>query len=226
MDENLSLLRERAEELAKQLATHLDDALPDGGGPHGVLSGVWDEEVLDGDMADRTEGTSSSAGARAHQAFRAGYGGAMPIMAVGGMALGVLGLGTLVLPLAAVAGVVAGRKALADERERQLTQRRQQAKLAVKRYLDDVLLRAGNERKTAQRRIQRTLRDHFTSRVKELATGHGAALRAVEAAAAADEDRRRLRIGELRDEMARIERVGLDLQQALRSRRQAEGAAP
>ena len=131
----------------------------------------------------------------------------MPIMAVGGMALGVLGLGTLVLPLAAVAGVMAGRKALTDERERRLGQRRQQAKIAVKKYTDEAMFRAAAERKRAQRRVQRQLRDHFGARVKELAATRQEALRRADAAAKATERQRRERLAAVSEELARVEQV-------------------
>lgn len=203
LDENLTLLRERADEVARRLAESIADDEEELVDVGTALDGVTD---IDG-VAERRDGTDPTSGARAQQAFRAGYGGAMPIMAVGGMALGVLGLGTLVLPLAAVAGVMAGRKALTDERERRLSQRRQQAKVAVKKYTDDALFRAAAERKQAQRNVQRLLRDHFGGRVKELATTRQQTLERLEAAAKADEQERRLRMSTCRDELTRIEDV-------------------
>ncbi len=206
LDANLTLLREHAEDLAARLAAALDDE-------YGELSAI--DSVLGGelelDTAERRTEDGGSSGARAHQAFRAGYGGAMPIMAVGGMALGVLGLGTLVLPLAAVAGVVAGRRALTDERDRRLNQRRQQARVAVKKYLDDASFRAAAERKQAQRRVQRLLRDHYGARVKELGATHQQRVVRVEAAVAATAEDRRRQLAGSRDELARLEAVATDM---------------
>lgn len=205
LDANLNLLRDRAEDLATRLA----DAIADD--EAGLLAfDDLDDELALGD-ARRHEGDTGSAGARAQQAFRAGYGGAMPIMAVGGMALGVLGLGTLVLPLAAVAGVMAGRKALTDERERRLNQRRQQAKVAVKKYADEAMLRAAAERKQAQRRVQRALRDHFGGRVKELAATRQRAVERADEVARTSDEQRRQRLAAARDELARIEQVARTL---------------
>jgi len=156
---------------------------------------------------DRSPAAERSAGARVQQAFRAGYGGAMPIMVVGGMALGVVGMGTLVMPLAGVAGATAGRRAFRDERERSLRQRRHQAKVAVKQYVDDVAFRAGNEHKAAGRRVQRGLRDHFGARAKEIARTHQQVLQRAEAAADAGEQERRRRIAALHQEIARLDAV-------------------
>lgn len=203
LDENLTLLREHAVQLAERLADAIADdeaTLVD------VTEQIGNGAGLD-ETAERREAPNGSSGARAQQAFRAGYGGAMPIMAVGGMALGVLGLGTLVLPLAAVAGVMAGRKALTDERQRRLSQRRQQAKVAVKRYTDQALFRSSAERKQAQRNVQRALRDHFGARVKELAATHQQRFERAEAAAAADEQERRRRMATVIAELTRIEDV-------------------
>lgn len=206
LDGNLELLRERADDLAERLAAAVADdeaeLLDLGLGDGSDADATGDEPAI-----DRRDGPSVSSGARAHQAFRAGYGGAMPIMAVGGMALGVLGLGTLVLPLAAVAGVMAGRKALTDERERRLGQRRQQSKLAVKRYTDETLFRATADRKRAQRDVQRALRDHFTQRVKELAATRQQCLQQAETALRTGEQERRQRIATLTEELRRIEDV-------------------
>ena len=205
LDDNLDMLRERAEALARQLAAAVADDEA-----RLVFHDLSDEAEL-ASSARRQEGDGVSSGARAQQAFRAGYGGAMPIMMVGGMALGVLGLGTLVLPLAAVAGVMAGRKALVDDRERRLGQRRQQAKVAVKKYTDEAMFRAAAERKQTQRTVQRTLRDHFAARVKELAATRHEAIQRAEAVAHAGERQRRERAVAVRDELTRVEQVAHEL---------------
>ncbi|MEO1058924.1 MAG: dynamin family protein [Actinomycetota bacterium] len=225
LDHNLTLLRDRADELALRLAEQLDSALPTG--DDGVFADTF---VAAGDeswgSATRKTPDEVSSGARVNQAFRAGYGGAMPIMVIGGMALGVLGLGAMVLPLAGVAGVVASRRAMRDERERRLQQRRQQAKVAIKKYTDDALLRAGNERKQQQRRVQRALRDYFTARVKELAGSHAAAIRGAESAVAATAEQRRQRLAAVRDELARVEAIAVKLQRDTALPEPTASAAP
>ena len=201
-DANLTLLRERADELARRIAELIEDE-------YDVLDGLSTKDSGNQLLgtAQRTAANAGSPTARAQYAFRAGYGGAMPIMALGGMALGILGLGTLVMPLAAIAGIAAGRKALTDERERRLAQRRQQAKIAMKTYLDDALFRGANNCKACQRQVQRALRDHFGARIQELATTFALNVQRAEAAASADLESRRQRLAEARADIAQLEQL-------------------
>ena len=202
IDANLTLLREGASDLARRLAELIQDEY-EGLGELTVRAS--DEQTLG--TAQRTPADSGSSATRAQQAFRAGYGGAMPIMALGGMALGILGLGTLVMPLAAVAGITAGRRALTDERERRLGQRRQQARIAVKKYIEDAQYRASNDSKAGQRHVHRSLRDYFGARTQELATTFARNIQQAEAAASADREAARRRMAEVRAELERLELV-------------------
>ncbi len=201
LDQNLTLLRDRANQITRLLA----DAVTEDENDLIDLGGHLGEGTETGAVAERKEPKGAQTGPQ--QVFRAGYGSAMPILAIGGMALGVLGLGTMVLPIAAVMGVMGGRKAITDDRERQLTQRRQQARSAVKKYTDEALFRAATERKQEQRQVQRVLRDHFGARVKELATTRQRALQQAEAAAKTDENERRQRIVAVRAELVQVEDV-------------------
>lgn len=207
LDANLELLREGADRHARSLANHLIDEYID----LGILDDAAPGESLAAEPSEWTTTDDRSPASRAQQAFRAGYGGAMPIMLVGGMALGVIGLGTLVLPLAGAAGLMAGRRALGEERQRRLQQRRQQAKVAVKRYAEDTMFRAAAERKQGQRRVQRALRDHFSVRVKELARMHQRTIEAAEAAVHADAARRSQRLAEVESELQRLDAIAAAL---------------
>jgi hypothetical protein len=82
---------------------------------------------------------------------------------------GVMGSGSLLLlatvgPLSLVLGVGIGRKLLRDERQRQLTYRRQQAKIACRRYLDEANFVIGKDCQDSLRRTRRELRDEFEAR--------------------------------------------------------------
>ena len=57
-----------------------------------------------------------------------------------------------------------GRKLMRDERQRQLTYRRQQAKISCRRYLDEVAFVIGKDCRDALRRTRRELRDEFQAR--------------------------------------------------------------
>jgi hypothetical protein len=220
LDANLAVLRTGARDLAERLTALVDDD------ECSLLASldreIGDEPVLAA-MAALPRADDRSAGTRAQQAFRAGYGGAMPIMALGGMALGVLGLGTLVLPLAGVAGVLAGRRAVVDDRDRRVAQRRQQAKSAVKRYVDEASQRAQLERRRAQRQVQRAIRDHLTVRMKALLEMRRQALALAEEMAVDDERARRERSIAATAELDRIDRVARTLAEHLLRER---GSAP
>ena len=94
----------------------------------------------------------------------------------------VVGLG-MMNPLTAVLSLGLGRRALKDERERQLTMRRQQTKTAMRRYLDDVSFAVNKESRDAIRRVQRELRNEFTERAEQLQRSTREALVAAETAA-------------------------------------------
>ena len=83
---------------------------------------------------------------------------------------------SLVNPLTAVIGIGLGRRALKDERKRQLMMRRQQAKLATRRYLDELSFAVSKDSRDAIRTVQRELRDEFTARAEQLnrSTARGA----------------------------------------------------
>lgn len=203
LDANLTLLRDRANQVALRLALAIDDE-------QGELF-LEDQIASAGSalpsLAEQGEGSVAATGARAQQAMRAGYGSAMPILMVGGLALGVLGLGTLVLPLAAAVGVMGGRKALTDDRERNLAKRRQQAKGAVRKYLDEALFLAAADRKQEQRNVQRLLRDHFRGRVKELGATRQDVLDRAETASKSDREQKRERRESVHEELREIEDI-------------------
>lgn len=206
LDANLAVLRDGSTALADRLGECIREEVSVVGDGDGLLAAVGGlGDVTDGVEWEKATSTERGFAARAQQAFRSGYGGAMPIMVVGGMVLGVVGLGTLVMPLAGVAGAAAGRRAMRDERERNLRQRRQQAKAALKQYLDETAYRASNERRAALRRVQRSLRDHCTARAKEIVATHQQTLQRAEANARSSEDDRRRRLGELQQEIARVD---------------------
>lgn len=215
VDANLTLLRTGAETLAGRLAELIDDEEP---AP--VQSWVdATDAVTDGAGCEVTAaldfGEAEVEGSgRVHHAFRAGYGGAMPVMVVGGMALGVLGLGPLVLPLAGVAGVFAGRRAVGDDRVRQLRQRRQQAKTVLRTHLEEVHFRVGGDHKAALRRVQRSLRDHMATRLRELTKSREQALARARQAVEVDEAGRAQRLAELRREEIRLDVLARNIERA------------
>ena len=100
-------------------------------------------------------------------------------------------------PLALALGAGIGRKLVKDERQRQLLSRRQQAKSACRRYVDEATFIFGKDCMDSLRRTRRELRDEFQSRASVLHASSQRALTSVERAATLDPDERAQRATEL-----------------------------
>lgn len=118
-----------------------------------------DFEHLDLDL----KAESASRGANALAAVRGSYGGILMFGMIGSLA----GL-ALLNPLTAVVGIGLGRRALKEEKKRQLTARRQQAKMTARKFVDEVTFGFGKDCRDLVRGVQRELRDEFTNRADEL----------------------------------------------------------
>lgn len=132
-------------------------------------------------------------------ALRGSYGGALLF----GMIARMIGVAAL-NPLVGVAGILMGRKAIVEERERALKQRRQDSKLAVRKYVDDVSFTVGKEVRDAGRRIQRELRDLFADRAEALQRSASAAVAATERAVESTAGERAARLAGVESELTRI----------------------
>ncbi len=194
--DNAELLRHEASNLAARVAEHfaLDEAVVahaiDVGGPPRI------------GLALDTEFERSARGSGMLAAMRGSYGGILMFGMIGQVA----GL-TLLNPLTAVVGLGLGRRALREERKRQLTMRKQQAKQATRRYLDEVSFAIGKETRDAIRRVQRELRDEFTTRAEELQRSTREALAAAESAARQTVEQARNRINQIDKELASLAAV-------------------
>jgi len=70
-------------------------------------------------------------------------------------------------PVVIGAGLLMGGQRLLDTRKRQVAMQRQQARTALRQFVDDVQFEVGNQLAEAVRVVQRNLRDHFSERVTE-----------------------------------------------------------
>jgi hypothetical protein len=138
---------------------------------------------------------------------RGGYMGVIMLSMFGGM-VGIT-LGPL-LPLAA--GLVLGRKSLKDEKERQLTIRRQQAKNAFRKYVDEAQFVVGKDSRDRLRTIQRQLRDHYSARAEEFLRSLTETQRAAQEALQSGQAGRQQRQRAVQTELDRLKviRKGID----------------
>ena len=132
--------------------------------------------------------------------MRGGYGGMLMI----GMATTVAGLG-LLNPVSLGAGVLFGGKTIRDERKRMLAKRKNDAKQAVRKHIDEVTFQVGKGSRDMLRRTQRSLRDHFSSLADEVSTSLAQSVMAAQSAVKTDTSERERRIKDLRAEIARVD---------------------
>ena len=137
-------------------------------------------------------------GATGFQLLRGSYMGVLMFSMVGSM------VGIALGPIAIGIGLIMGRKSLKDERERQLNNRRLQAKNAVRKYPDEVTFVVNKDTRDTLRRVQRQLRDHYSARAEELHRSTSEALNAATTAAQRSEAERK---GRLKDLAAELERL-------------------
>ncbi len=114
--------------------------------------------------------------------------------------VGLTGLAPIAIPI----GLLMGRAGLREEKRRQLTQRRAQAKNAVRRYCDEVQFVMGKDSRDTLRRIQRQLRDHYSARAEELNASTGQALTAATESVKRTQAERDRRLRDLDAELARL----------------------
>ena len=100
-----------------------------------------------------------------------------------------------------------GHKGLRDEKKRQLTQRRTQARNAIRRYCDEVSFVMGKDSRDTLRRIQRQLRDHYSGLAEELNRSNAEAMGAAADAAKRTQAERDRRMKDIAAELARLQQL-------------------
>ncbi|HET9648956.1 MAG TPA: dynamin family protein [Microlunatus sp.] len=188
---NRDLLTDRAEQLAQEVADHFQ--LPEGSKLVLPLAGTTDVESI---VLAPASSLAMPGGKLAPLLVAARSSYYLPMM-VGSVAANVMGGGIPVhLAMAGISlvlGTGIGKKIIGDEKKRQQTYRQQQAKGAVRKFIDEVAFVMNKETRDVLRTAQRHLRDDFQSRALQL---ERSAFEAMEAAR---------RLGEL-DEAGRAAR--------------------
>jgi hypothetical protein len=201
--DNLMLLVTRTEQLAHDVSERfgleydsLDVDLP---APEVALRKV--DEL---DVSFHKSGMQQFLGA--FTAARVAYGG---IYMLGAAGAGLVGGGLLLAaaPVGVIAGLTLGRRLIRTERERQVEQRRLQAKQELRRYVDDVQFHCGRDCREAVRRTQRFLRDEFAARAQAIERSAAATAAAVREVAALPADQRRDRAAALAAQRVVLDRL-------------------
>ncbi len=206
--QNYTLLHQRSVELGERVSSHFD-------ADHRAIT---DRLEISDPSAFRTapefddSGIAEKKGALGNSftLLRGGMGGMVMVGVLGAAAP--IALAAWVAP--AVAGIV-GRKTLKEERDRALTQRRLQAKQAVRKYTDEAQFVASKEARDALRHVNRQLRDHFMERAEELSTSTSESLAAAQQALRSTQESRDKRkkivqniLNEIPKVSAQVEAIG------------------
>jgi hypothetical protein len=152
---------------------------------------------------ERPELEKVGVGGKLFTGLRGGYSGLVMV----GMATGLAGM-SLLNPFSAGAGLLFGGKTLHDELKRNKQRRQADAKMAVRRHIDDVIFQVGKDTRDMLRQVQRTLRDHFTTVAEEMHTSLSEAVASAQKAVQSVESERSTRVRDLRAELERIEALG------------------
>lgn len=184
-----------SEEVA-QLFSEGESELPaiDVGDTQGVLDPV---EQLSGLDSGRL-----GAGEKIYIGVRGSYGGVLMV----GLATGLIGM-SLINPLSLLAGVLVGRRAYREDMNNRLSRRQHEAKLLVRRYIDEVVFQVGKQLKDRLRLVQRSARDHFGSMAEELHRSLSEALSASKQAAGTYTSQRDQRVAQLQSQLQRLESI-------------------
>jgi hypothetical protein len=200
--DNLMVLVSRTEQLARDVAERFDieyDSLDvDLPAPETALHKV---DKLD--VSFEKSGMQQFLGA--FTAARVAYGGFYMLGAAG--ALFNVALAAPLLPVGVLAGLTLGRRLIRHERERQVQQRRAQAKGELRRYVDDVTFHVGRDSREAVRRTQRFLRDEFAARAQAVERSAAAAAEAVRNTAALPDEQRAQRAAQLAAQRRELDRL-------------------
>lgn len=190
---------ERSRWLSEEVAdlfSEGESAIPaiDVGSTEGVLDPV---EPISGLDSGRM-----GAGEKIYIGVRGSYGGVLMV----GLATGLIGM-ALINPLSLLAGILVGRRAYREDMHARLARRQQEAKLLVRRYIDEVIFQVGKQLKDRLRLVQRTARDHFGSMAEELHRSLSEALNSAKLAAGSFTATRDERVIALQTKIARLDSI-------------------
>lgn len=134
--------------------------------------------------------------------MRGSYGGVLMF----GMLTSVAGLG-LLNPLSLGAGLVLGRKAYKEDMENRMMRVRSEAKMNMRRFVDDVSFIVLKESRDRLKGIQRQLRDHYRDIANQTTRSLNESLQASLAAAKLEENERDTRVRELERQLNILRQV-------------------
>jgi hypothetical protein len=189
--------QERATWLSEKVARHFTEdevALP-------VINVDDTRDVLDpvGEVSALDSGRLGAM-QKFYIGLKGSYGGVLMV----GIITGIIGM-SLINPLSLAAGAVIGRKAYKDDAEARLLRRRNEAKMLIRRQVDEIIFQVGKQLRDRLRIVQRTTRDHFTAIADEHHRSLADSVLAAQKAATMYATERDKRVTALRKDLERVD---------------------
>jgi replication fork clamp-binding protein CrfC len=150
----------------------------------------------------RLEAKPIKAGHKVVTGMRGSYGGVLMF----GMLTSLAGLG-MFNPLSVGAGLLLGRKAYKEDMENRMMRVRNEAKMNMRRFIDDVSFVVNKESRDRLKAIQRQLRDHYRDIANQTQRSLNESLQAAVASAKMEEIERNSRIQELQRQLNILNQV-------------------
>lgn len=198
--QNFGLLHQRTTDLAEQVGEHF------GEDHEAVVTRLSVSNPTDFDAAPEYGDASISRKpgifGSGVTALRGGIGGFVMV--------GIIGSAVAVTPAVWVAPVVAalmGRKTRRDEAQRALEKRQREAKVVLRKYVDEAQFVAGKDARDSLRHINRQLREFYLERAEEVKRSTNETLAAAKAAMQSTAEQRKRRSKEITAALADIERL-------------------
>lgn len=184
VSDNFVWTHQRSEHLATLVSQHFSidgqAAVPDlalSGGTEGILRSISGLELV--------KSGRLSFGQKIFIGMKGSYGGILMF----GLMTSLAGM-ALVNPLSVAAGLLMGGFAYRQDSAQRLERRRNEAKVSVRRLVDEAIFQVGKESRDRMSRIKRVLRDHFTSVAEDLKRSLQESVRVARDGAALPEDER------------------------------------
>jgi replication fork clamp-binding protein CrfC len=150
----------------------------------------------------KLEAKPIKAGHKVVTGMRGSYGGVLMF----GMLTSFAGLG-MFNPLSLGAGLLLGRKTYKDDMENRMMRVRSEAKMNMRKFIDDVSFVVNKESRDRLKGIQRQLRDHYRGIANQTTRSLNESLQAAIASAQMEENERNTRIRELERQLNILKQV-------------------
>ena len=150
----------------------------------------------------KLEAKPIKAGHKMVTGMRGSYGGVLMF----GMLTSFAGLG-MFNPLSLGAGILLGRKTYKDDMENRMMRVRNEAKMNMRKFIDDVSFVVNKESRDRLKGIQRQLRDHYRGIANQTTRSLNESLQATIASAQLEENERATRIRELERQLNILNQV-------------------